>query len=525
MTREIADSRRGAVKGKFLFGLALFLLFGSLAVRQQGIYIKNMKPYRPYISNSIIPEGDRADILRAVSLGYDDMTSIFLWLRTIQDFGGRFRDPFALESLSNAFWAMSTLTPQFTEMYEFGALVMGDEGGSDALWLPRVGGDPAFGPMLGSVEEARERARLMREDAMRFYEVGIVRDPDHFRHAYNAVYTSMHGFRDPERGIPYAEVATIRPDCPGWVGGTIPYLRGRSGEYRVAMSLWFSQLREEISEQEPSLYSIRLRKIAEDGSTRWDAQVLTDVMRIWSELNGGDFPIDLGQLVTDGMLEVWPEDLERVLTWWRDSHGGENPADARAAIAAFAAAHPLDPPEPLGLFDFPRFLADTDALIETATPFAPITEEEYGLDDYLTVRNRIPVCPLNIWVPRTGDEQRLIQGSVMNGFHYMIDHRNRRVVDSGRLLEDTARELLTIRGMIDVFNEENGRYPQSLAEVFEYNAREEPIEPATGQPYLYNPETGIAQSGHFTTEAMIFRPFGGIPEPALLGTARALDEL
>jgi hypothetical protein len=516
--------RPGLISRPFLIGLALFLVFGTAAVHRQRIYIQNMKPYRPYISNNLIPGQRSAEMVRVLALGWDEMAAVFIWLRSIQDFGGQFRDPFALESLANAFWAMAALDPLFTAMYDFGALVIGDEGGSLDLWAPRVGGSSDFGPTLETMEQAQAAATRMREEAMRFHEAGIENDPDHYRHAYNAVYTCLHGFRTTARAIPYAEVATTRPDCPAWVEGTIPYLKGRSGEYRVALSLWFSQLREDISNQEPALMGIRLRKIIMDGVNPWNARILSDAMDLWAEMHGGDLPNSLEQLLEEGYLRNSRDDLEPILAQWRTGHGGEDPPDLLSAIEAYETAHPGELLEPLRFFNHMRFWADVDRLIATATPFAPIDEERVGLSRYLTVEGQIPPCPLESWASRSNDQMTLAQAVITGGFTYAIDRRERRVVDSGRLLEDTARELLHIRGLIDVHREEHGQWPENLAVLFEALGAEEPVERATGEHFAYDSSEGIARSIAFPHEAMVFRPGEGIPVPAVLGGVRPLDD-
>lgn len=518
-------ARRGAAAREFLVGLALFVLCAGFAIWRQWLHIRDMRPYRPYLSANLIPEARTADLLRPLALGWDEAAAVFLWLRTIQDFGGQFRDPFALQSMANAFWSMAALAPLFTEMYDFGGLVIGDEGGSADLWLTRVNAPEAWRGVASSAE-AIAHARSMREQAMRLFEAGIIHDRDHYIHPYNAVYTAMSGMRDPRRAIPYAEVAVTRPDCPEWVEGTIPYLLGRSGQYRVALSQWLAQLRAAIQNQDQLGLSIRMRKIAEDGVNPWNCQILTDAMRLWSELHGGALPDNLDRLLAEGYLSVYPEDLAQSIDAWRQAHGGHNPPDVPTlAAGGFLPLNPAEPPEPLRFFDYGRFLADTVRLVENATPFATIPEEELGLERYLTVAGRLPECPLNLWAEHTGDQAMLRRRQEMGGFRYVIDRLDRVVRDSSRLYEETARDLVAIRLRLDRWNRDHGgAWPASIAELFAVDNLPEPTERGTGQPYLYDPEEGIARSAFFAGLAsLVFRPFE-LPGAEVVGGPRPLDE-
>lgn len=522
--------RRGFFSKSFLAGLALFILAAGYAVHRQHIYINNMKPYRPYLSANLIPQAESGDAVRALSLGWDEAASVFLWLRTIQDFGGQFRDPFALESLSNAFWTMAELTPLFTEMYDFGGLVIGDEGGALGNWETRVGESGAPGSTMqgiGTYEEAVERANAMLEQAIQFFEYGTLHDLDHYVHPYNASYICLYSLRTPRRGIPYAELAVTRPDCPNWVPGTIPYLQGRSGRHRVALALWFEQLRGDISTGEDVLIAIRLRKIAIDGVNPWNEQILTNAMRIWSDLHGGALPDSLQQILAEGYLLYYPDDLQAGVDLYAEEHDGQLPASAREVIeGGYLHRDPTQPPEEIRFFDYTRFLNEALVEIEAATPFAEITEEEFGLNNYLTVQGRLPECPLTLWSIHTNDTNKINQMQMIGPFTYQIDRREGSVKDSGVLFEDTARDLSVLRRTMDAFHNETDRWPTSLEELFDHIGAPMPLEPLTGQPYLYDPETGIVRSAAFSNvPEIVFTPAMGVPDnrPDIFGGARGTE--
>lgn len=517
--------RRGAIRRGFLAGLGLFALAGGFSVWRQMEYVRNMRPYRPYLSISLFPGARQTEMVRTLSLGYDHMASVFLWLRTIQDFGGQFRDPFALRSLSSAFWGIVTLDPHFTEAYDFGGLVLGDEGGDLGRWLERVHPDGTHGgwPMLRTEAEAYASAEWMVEETLRLHEYGIEHDPDHYRSAYNAAYTCLMTLREPERAIPYAEVATLKSDCPDWVQGTIPYLRGRSGEFRVALSLWFSQLRDAIRNGDELGISIRTSKIAEDGVNAWNSRILTDAMNLWAAFHGGALPESVEQIGRDGFLAYSTEDILASIAAWREAHGTVDmpPGLTTLAREGFFPLDPAHPPERLRFFDFARYAEDVQTLIETATPFARITEQELGLEKYLTVENRLPDCPLNLHYLMSGNRTGIDRIALLGGIGYVIDRVDRQVRDTNRLFEDTARDLVAIVNRLREHRVASGAYPATIDELFSPGLA--PLERGTGQPFAYDPATGIVRSVYFPQPELVIDPMEGV-DPFLMGQPRPLDE-
>ena len=193
---------------------------------------------------------------------------------------------------------MAALSPQFTEMYDFGGLVIGDEGGNVGMWLPRVGAPGAPGTRwqgLESQEEAIAAAEEMLEDALAFFEFGIENDRDHFLHAFNATHTCLHGLLDPPRGIPYAEIATTRPDCPGWVEGTLTEdtwdINPKGGEPYESPKL---ESRQEILD----LFDANVATARQRLATTPD----DEFVKSWSLLSGGEALITMPKL---GVIRTW----------------------------------------------------------------------------------------------------------------------------------------------------------------------------------------------------------------------------
>ncbi|MBN1476288.1 hypothetical protein JXA47_06015 [Candidatus Sumerlaeota bacterium] len=516
-----AIRRRGFLSRNFLVGLVLFILCAGFAIHRQALYLANMRPYRPYLTINLIPGTRSNQVIKAAALGYDDFLSVFLWLRSIQDFGGQFRDPFALESQANAFWSITALQPLFTEAYDFGGLVIGDEGGSLNIWGSRVRPveeQEQGWQFVNSMEEARQRADAMNEQALALFEHGIESDPDHFRHAYNAVYTSVSGLHDPRRAVPYAEVATLRPDCPDWVAGTIPYLQGRSGEHRIAMALWFARLREAISARSDLQIGINMRKIAEDGVNAWNCQTLTAALSLWSGMHGRALPDSLDQLVTDGFLTFDPEDVLASIELWRAAHSTTDPPPdlQTLVVEGFFPADPENPPEPLAFFDYIRFLDDVRRLQETTSQFETIREADLNLEMYLTVQGRIPDCPLNAWYIHSGDAQMLERMQRIGPFSYMVDHRDSRVWDTNRLFEDTARDLVSLRRRLSNYHGSHDQWPETLDELFP-EGESAPVERGTGLPFIYDPADG-------TVHCRTFPALNGEINETMMGPPRPVDE-
>jgi len=114
------------MKAKTAILVLLFLMLAGTAFWLQHFHIRAIKE-TPYRDSLYLPHGKQVNLM---AIGYDQFLADFLWLRAIQAFGGYWRAGDKVsEAVYNYFDVISDLSPHFIEVYKFGNLVMGDEGG------------------------------------------------------------------------------------------------------------------------------------------------------------------------------------------------------------------------------------------------------------------------------------------------------------------------------------------------------------------------------------------------------------
>jgi hypothetical protein len=168
-------------------------------------------------------------LLKPMALGHPHTLADLLWLRAIQYYGEhRLSDnqfPFA----KHIFKTITALDRQFTEAYLFGGMVLVEEGRD----IP------------GGIA-------LLRE--------GMAWNPHRWELAFETGFAYYVAARDNAQAARFFTLAARMPGAPEYVIRFAAYVRGRTGDQKLALQLW-----EELvaTTRSPTIRALAERKVAE----------------------------------------------------------------------------------------------------------------------------------------------------------------------------------------------------------------------------------------------------------------------
>lgn len=180
----------------------------------------------------------RPETARRMSLGFDGLVADWYWLRSLQYVGrkvdayrGEFTlddmTPLGIRALGPLLDRATTLDPQFTAAYEFGAVV-----------LPSID----------------------RDAAINLVQKGIRENPNSWRLYHQLGYIYWQAGRYAEASATYSEGARL-PGAPAWMGAMAAQLNVQGGSRDVAREMYGRMLEESGDGQVKALARLRLAQI------------------------------------------------------------------------------------------------------------------------------------------------------------------------------------------------------------------------------------------------------------------------
>lgn len=145
--------------------------------------------------------------LRFMSVGYDDVTADFFWLRTVSYYGEWRQGDHGIEFFRELSNRVVELDPNFVEAYRFGALVLADD--------------------LGAFDDG---IALLRK--------GMAAKPDTWWLPFEAGFLEYTVRMDNEKAAEWFRVAAMKPDAPDRAKNFAAFVTSRTGDLRVSLELW-----------------------------------------------------------------------------------------------------------------------------------------------------------------------------------------------------------------------------------------------------------------------------------------------
>jgi hypothetical protein len=241
----------------------------ALLIQNRELNIIRAKP-RLYKQSLYLPSGRN---IRLISLGYDRFMADFIWLRSIQAFGGIWESDRNYQPIYHLFDVITDLDPYFVEAYTFGNLVIGDEGGDQRLGLDLI-------------------------------DKGIAKNPLTYKLPYWGGYTAYWQMNDPVLAKFYYQRAIKAPDVPGFVARILAYMELKSGRYQVAFEKYLRDWLEGIDNRDDVVADIASTRIL-DVINEWQVFTLRQAARKYVKMTGKD-PQNIHDLEMAGAIAPYP---------------------------------------------------------------------------------------------------------------------------------------------------------------------------------------------------------------------------
>lgn len=418
--------------------VALFAGLFATAVRIQHEGVTKIKGNPPFYETWQLQGGRSSEMLKVVSLQYDQLVADLLWLRAIQSFGGRGMTNRDWRPIYNLFDTITDLDPYFEPAYTFGNLVIGDEG-----------------------DQQYEGLKLLHKGTFKIFKA--------YRIPFEGMYVAHWSMSEPDIARWYGRIASKRMDAPDWVERMTAYIDVKSGEYYIGFGRFLGNLLRSLDEQQPPMQAIALGKLMETVE-KWNESLLSRAVDEYTSRTGTR-PVRIEDLADMPALQNYETvDLARTLTEVQrytkalKKETGLNPEflwEAPSLVPAIEAGEAAETPQ------------------TTARLMAELQDQIF--QSILVTRSGIPEDPYG-------------QGYVLNRTKLAdpdadpADHFMRR-----KQAEEYLRDRLLpdLREAIAERKEELGRNPRDLREVF-YTDFVTP-EPFGGE-WKYDPETGELKS-------------------------------
>jgi hypothetical protein len=261
--------RRGAAALRVLGFLALLAAFTTCALVLQHKQLQKIAAERPYQDSLFIP---RKDVAKILSFGYDGFMADFLFLRSVQAFGGQWNKAIQnYGSVADYFETIAELDPRFMDTYEFGSMVMSENAG-----------DP--------------------QRAIELNKIGWLNNRKMYKPCYLNAYISWYVMKQKNPTKLWVRLAQKAPDCPEFVGRLAIYVDVESGEFRAGLDRWIDFYLNAAVTRDSSnrnLWETHFPDIAE----KWNLDILYRALGKYRDEHQGKIPMQLEELDQQGYLK------------------------------------------------------------------------------------------------------------------------------------------------------------------------------------------------------------------------------
>lgn len=250
----------------------LVMLMVAICVHLQVMTIMKERRFQLMEDTIYLPD---MRTVRLVALGYDRVLADYLFLRSIQAYGGGWQFSAGggrSKLFEHYFNVITDLDPSFTKAYTFGNMLIGELMHSPA-------------PAMGLLAK------------------GIYMNPENYRVAYEAGFFGVDRLGDYQRGAHYMRWAAWAPDVPNWVQRQIYFFRIRGGDYEWGIERYLRMLvqsRRDANRVELNIARQRLLATLDE----WGESIIIKGLDAY-KAEKGHFPPNLAVLVESGHLGEW----------------------------------------------------------------------------------------------------------------------------------------------------------------------------------------------------------------------------
>lgn len=420
---------------RFLTTLMLLLVFAgtfATSVFYQHKGIKAVLQNPPFYETWQLA-GRSGAAMRIAALRYDLVAADFLWLRSIQSFGGRGMTNRDWRPMYNMFDTITELDPYFADAYTFGNLVIGDEGG-----------------------KMKEGLELLKKGTFNVYR--------QYRIPFEGMYVSHWEMNDEKMARWYGRIASKRKDAPDWASRIVAYIDVQSGAFYLGFDRFVGQLLQGVDAQDIAVQDISLNKLKETVE-KWNASIVLDAVDQFTSATGHQ-PSSIADLANQPALQNYEVGMISKLIAAVERRARDQ---GRPGITPMLVMHDTALP--------PQFELEkaSERTSETKNVAKLLPLQDVIFKESLVRRSGIPEEPY---------------GTTYSLNLTLLGNKNEKpedIVSRESKLNDFTRDLLRgIRGVMAERRTELGRCPHDLKEVFQTDFNT--TEPSGGK-WIYNPGT------------------------------------
>ena len=410
--------------------------------------------------------GRSSGLLKKMALGYDLVLADFLWLRSVQSFGGRGMSSRDWRPVYYQYDALTDIDPQMEHAYTFGNMVIGDEGRQQAAGIELI-------------------EKGMRYDAHREKsDIGNKPEGYHgvlFRYKvpFDGMYVSNWTLSDKTKARFYGKIAENALNAPDWVNRMVAYLEVEDGEYFVGVDRYIGNLLQGLESNQDYLVAISISRLG-DAINKWNTSLFEKAYKAYKDSHAGNEPNSLLDLAAMADLKDYETvNFRRIIalveTLQRKIGGRSIPAESMDG-----AAMPLQE-------DFEWADSVVAGLpMESNTKISKMQNTIFK--SVIEKRTGLPISPYKtdyVWNPAFAGHR---SGTLANP----VTNEPLKFVMTEAVREDVLRTMLkSLRGDADAFKEREGRLPEDLNEI--YDTVFVTPEPYGGR-WIYDKSTGTIKS-------------------------------
>ena len=256
---------------KTLTYLCIMLMCLGVAVKIQYGQLKEVA-FSTVFFDKWVFNGRSSEVLKKMSLGYDIVLADYLWLRSIQSFGGRGMSSRDWKPVYYQYDTLTDIDPQMEHAYTFGNMVIGDEGRQQGAGLDLIEKGMRYNP------------HPERESKESVYENGYKGTLYRYRVPFEGMYISNWTLSDKQRARFYGRVAETALNAPDWISRMVAYLDVSDGEYIVGVDRYLGNLLQGLEAGQDYLVSIAVDRLA-NAIDKWNCSLLKKAVAEYVEEN------------------------------------------------------------------------------------------------------------------------------------------------------------------------------------------------------------------------------------------------
>lgn len=260
----------------------IFMLLVNFIVQIQAAYFSTIKKWTGYRDSLYLP---RSEFLPIVTLHYDLFFADFLFLRSIQAYGGHFTGDRDYKPVFRYFDVVTDLDPRFASAYRLGNLVIGEEGKNPAK-------------ALDLLDKGIFKSLIFNPNVPKYHLLKWKT----YQMAHEALFVTMNMMKNPQRAGYYVRMAQKFPDCPDFLKRVEAYIDRETGRYRVAFEKYFHDYCLQFDAGEGWIQSIVDNM--QININKWNISVLLTAAQKYKEKFGEDIK-DLKQIEGSNILEPY----------------------------------------------------------------------------------------------------------------------------------------------------------------------------------------------------------------------------